>query len=157
MFSYCNVISLQSQQQQRSHEWARVGMCPRAHPAPALLGHGIRADTKLFGVGKYGGRIRQQTCIEKQIFDSYKLSVYIWLLGDPPDPHRSSAPGPRWGRGFCPPTSHVPTPTSEPGYAAGQRPINDAVWILRCLWRILFHFNCEINAIKTFGRLKINR
>ena len=41
---------------------------------------------------------------------------YIWLLGaSPPDPHRGSAPGPRWGTSV--PQTPCAHPTSNPGYA----------------------------------------
>jgi len=73
------------------HGWAR------AHPAPAVLGHGIRADPKIFFGGGVGGRWRTDsaTNLRRKAFYNCKLSVYIWLLeASPPDPP-----------GFCPWTS----------------------------------------------------
>ena len=77
--------------------YPRVGRS-RAHPAPAVLGHGIRADPKSFlgeGWGN-GGLTRQQTCVEKPLTAANCLYI-----------SRFWGPGP-----------HVATTlTSEPAYA----------------------------------------
>jgi len=87
--------------QQRSHGWA-------THPAPVVLGDGIRADPIFLGVGD-GGRT-QATNLRRKAFDSSKLFVYIWLL--PPGLHPCRT---RWA--LPSPRHPVPTLTSEPGYA----------------------------------------
>ena len=82
----------------------------RVH-APAMLGHGIRADPKSFlgSVGD-GGRTRQQTCGEKHLTTAINC-LYIsgfWGL-------------PQTSTGLCPWTPlgpRLPTLTSESGYAA---------------------------------------
>jgi len=60
-----------------------------AHPAPAVLGHGIRTDSETFLGGRGRGRWRTDsaTNLLSKTFDSCKLFVYIWLLGASlPDP-----------------------------------------------------------------------
>jgi len=58
----------------------------RTHPAPAVLGHGIRADPKSF-LGVEGWWTDSATNLRREAFDSCKLFVYICLLGaSAPDP-----------------------------------------------------------------------
>jgi len=105
-----------------------------AHSAPVVLGHGIRADPKLFwGDGMCRWRTDSATNLRRKAFDSCKLFVYIWLPGALPQtptgaPTLDTAGGPQtpcalplWAFvhvGFCPDTP-VPTLTSEPGYGTG--------------------------------------
>ena len=38
-----------------------------------------------------------QKCVVKRPFSALNLTLIFQLLGAPPDPHRGTAPGPRWG------------------------------------------------------------
>ena len=65
-----------------------------------------------------GERTRQQTCVES-IWQLQSICIYLSSGGKDPDPHRASAPGPRWGLPFLRP--HVLTLTLKPGYAAAMQ------------------------------------
>ena len=65
-------------------------------------------------------------CLEN-VFVRCRLHMYIWLLGaSPPDPHRGSAPGPRWETSV--PRPPVPTLPPNPGYATVQDRTAVLVW-----------------------------
>jgi len=64
----------------------------------------------------------------RKAFDSCNC-LYLDSGGFAPDPHRGSAPGPRWG--LPSPRPPVPTLTSEPGYttASFTEVWQDVTWI----------------------------
>jgi len=66
------------------HSVATGGHMQGTHPAPAVLGHGIRADPKFFW-GEGRRRADSATNLRRKAFDCCKLSVYI---SGSPDPHR---------------------------------------------------------------------
>jgi len=84
------------------HGWA----C--AHPTSARVGREICTNSEFFWRSRGGGS-RLCTNLGKCVCPLQIVYAYdIWLLGAlPPDPHRSSAPGPHWGtsvpRSLCPP------------------------------------------------------
>ena len=101
------------------HGWAR------AHPVPAVLGRGIRADRKYFwrGGGRGdGGRTRQQTCVKKHLTAANCLYISGFWGRCPQTPTGAADPGPRWGTSVLRPP--VSTVNSEPGYATDNEKIS---------------------------------
>ena len=110
------------------HRWAR------AHPTSTRVGREICTNTKIFfgGVGWGGSRL----CMSLNVHRISSMNttrkcvcplqiVYAYLAcagGFAPDPHRGSAPGPRWvlpsPRPLCP----LPTLPPNPGYATASNP-----------------------------------
>ena len=81
-----------------------------AHPATAVLGHGIRADPKFFGGRRGDGGVEDglgnrpadalYTVTLYYIYMKFTASclhMYLTSGASPPQPYRSSAPGSRWG------------------------------------------------------------
>jgi len=90
-----------------------------AHPAPAVLGHWIRADPKFFwGDRGDGRRSRQQTSVEKRLTAANCLYISgFWLRTQ----ISTGAPLPDLAWGLPSRDPLRPTLTSEPGYATDYR------------------------------------
>jgi len=79
-----------------------MGGRARAHPAPAVLGHGIRADPKSFFEAELGGdrgRTRQQTYVCKRL---QLQTVCIYLAPPGPTPTLDPARGLPSRNPLCP-------------------------------------------------------